>query len=51
MSEQTPDSSENLSGAEPSMEDILASIRKIISDDEPVAMESPEDSIMMSWQA
>lgn len=45
MSEQTPDSSENLSGAEPSMEDILASIRKIISDDEPVAMESPEDSI------
>ena len=25
------------------MEDILASIRKIISDDEPVAMESPED--------
>ena len=46
MSEQTPDSSENLSGAEPSMEDILASIRKIISDDEPVAMESPEDSII-----
>ena len=45
MSEQTPDSSENLSGAEPSMEDILASIRKIISDDEPVAMESPEDSV------
>jgi len=45
MSEQTPNSSENLSGAEPSMEDILASIRKIISDDEPVAMESPEDSV------
>lgn len=45
MSEQTPNSSEELSGAEPSMEDILASIRKIISDDEPVAMESPEDSI------
>ena len=43
MSEQTPNSSEDLSGAEPSMEDILASIRKIISDDEPVAMESPED--------
>jgi len=43
MSEQTPNSSEDLSGAEPSMEDILASIRKIISEDEPVAMESPED--------
>ena len=43
MSEQTPNSSEGLNGAEPSMEDILASIRKIISDDEPVAMESPED--------
>jgi len=28
------------------MEDILASIRKIISDDEPVAMESPEDSVV-----
>jgi len=36
-------SSEDLNGVEPSMEDILASIRKIISDDEPVAMESPED--------
>lgn len=45
MSEQTPNSSEDLSGAEPSMEDILASIRKIISDDEPVAMESPEDVV------
>lgn len=44
MSEQTPNSSEDLSGAEPSMEDILASIRKIISEDEPVAMESPEDA-------
>ncbi len=43
MSEQTPNSSEDLSGTEPSMEDILASIRKIISEDEPVAMESPED--------
>lgn len=43
MSEQTPNSSEDLSGAEPSMEDILASIRKIISEDEPVALESPED--------
>ena len=43
MSEQTPTSTENLNGAEPSMEDILASIRKIISEDEPVAMESPED--------
>ncbi len=43
MSEQTPTSTEELSGAEPSMEDILASIRKIISEDEPVAMESPED--------
>lgn len=44
MSEQTPNSSEDLNGVEPSMEDILASIRKIISDDEPVAMESPEDA-------
>ena len=43
MSEQTPTSTEDLNGAEPSMEDILASIRKIISEDEPVAMESPED--------
>lgn len=50
MSEQTPDSSENLSGAEPSMEDILASIRKIISDDEPVAMESPEDSVAATME-
>ena len=43
MSDQTPNSSDNLNGSDPSMEDILASIRKIISDDEPVAMESPED--------
>lgn len=43
MSEQTPNSSKDLNGVEPSMEDILASIRKIISDDEPVAMDSPED--------
>ena len=43
MSDQTTNSSEDLNGVEPSMEDILASIRKIISDDEPVAMESPED--------
>jgi len=28
------------------MEDILASIRKIISEDEPVALESPEDSVL-----
>jgi len=35
MSEQTPDSSNGLiGGEEPSMEDILASIRKIIADDE-----------------
>jgi len=35
MSEQTPDTSNGLTdGAEPSMEDILASIRKIIADDE-----------------
>ena len=35
MSEQTPDSTNGLAdGAEPSMEDILASIRKIIADDE-----------------
>jgi len=33
----------SLAGEEPTMEDILASIRKIISEDEPVAMESPED--------
>ena len=44
MSEQTPNTPEGLGGGEPSMEDILASIRKIISDDEPVAMESPEDT-------
>ncbi len=38
MSEQTTDTSNNISdGAEPSMEDILASIRKIIADDEGVA--------------
>lgn len=44
MSDQTPNSSETLeAGAEPSMEDILASIRKIISEDEPVALASPED--------
>jgi len=43
MSEQTPTTSEDLRGPEPSMEDILASIRKIISEDEPVALESPED--------
>jgi len=35
MSEQTPDTSNGLAdGTEPSMEDILASIRKIIADDE-----------------
>ena len=43
MSDQTPTSTDDLRGAEPSMEDILASIRKIISEDEPVALESPED--------
>lgn len=48
MSEQTPNSPENMQDSsmgegEPSMEDILASIRKIISEDEPVALESPED--------
>ena len=46
MSDQTPDS---VSEHEPSMEDILASIRKIIADDTPVAQagspgESPVDS-------
>jgi len=51
MSEQTPSSPDNLqddgvSSGEPSMEDILASIRKIISEDEPVAMESPEDVVV-----
>ena len=49
MSDQTPNSSEDLNGSEPSMEDILASIRKIISDDEPVALESPEDVPAMSF--
>jgi cell pole-organizing protein PopZ len=44
MSDQTPNSTEDLNGAEPSMEDILASIRKIISEDEPVALSSPEDA-------
>jgi len=44
MSDQTPNSTEDLNGAEPSMEDILASIRKIISEDEPVALDSPEDA-------
>jgi len=44
MSDQTPNSTEDLNGSEPSMEDILASIRKIISEDEPVALESPEDT-------
>lgn len=35
MSEQTPDTNNNLSdGQDPSMEDILASIRKIIADDD-----------------
>ena len=48
MSDQTPNSSEDLNGSEPSMEDILASIRKIISDDEPVALESPEDVSSLS---
>ena len=43
MSDETPNASDNLNGSDPSMEDILASIRKIISDDEPVALESPED--------
>ena len=43
MSDETTNASDNLNGSDPSMEDILASIRKIISDDEPVALESPED--------
>jgi cell pole-organizing protein PopZ len=43
MSEQTPTTSDDINGSDPSMEDILASIRKIISEDEPVAMESPEE--------
>ena len=44
MSDKTPNSTEELNGSEPSMDDILASIRKIISEDEPVALESPEDA-------
>ena len=45
QSDNTPNDlgSASLAGEEPTMEDILASIRKIISEDEPVAMESPED--------
>ena len=43
MSDETTNASDNLNGSDPSMEDILASIRKIISDNEPVALESPED--------
>ena len=51
MSEQTPNSNGGMTdGGEPSMEDILASIRKIISDDEVVAMESPEDSASLDVQ-
>lgn len=51
MSEQTPDSTANArdddgfaaAEAEPSMEDILASIRKIISDDaDPLPLDGPE---------
>jgi cell pole-organizing protein PopZ len=46
MSEQTPNSPDRVdTGAEPSMEDILASIRKIIAEDEPVPLESPEDTV------
>ena len=44
MSDKTPNSTDDLNGSEPSMEDILASIRKIISEDEPVALGSPEDA-------
>ena len=46
MSEHTPDTTNGLAdGAEPSMEDILASIRKIIADDEGAdpALELPKD--------
>jgi len=48
QSDNTPNDlgSASLAGEEPTMEDILASIRKIISEDEPVAMESPEDFTM-----
>lgn len=46
MSDQTPDS---VSEHEPSMEDILASIRKIIADDTPVAQAgSPGESLVDS---
>ena len=57
MSEQTPGSAANPSDddallgadAEPSMEDILASIRKIISDDaDPVPLDGPEGTIQES---
>jgi cell pole-organizing protein PopZ len=53
MSEQTPESTANITDedgyavaeSEPSMEDILASIRKIISDDaDPVPLDGPGDA-------
>jgi len=45
MSEQTPDTSNGMTdGQEPSMEDILASIRKIIADDDAMAQENTLDS-------
>ena len=43
MSEQTPEIQNEAGGEEPTMEDILASIRKIIADDDvTTALESPE---------
>ncbi|WP_418152006.1 hypothetical protein AB8615_07090 [Litorimonas sp. RW-G-Af-16] len=46
MSEQTPGTQNEMAdAAEPSMEDILASIRKIIADDDTTALASPEDIV------
>lgn len=47
MSEQTPDTESGLSdGQDPSMEDILASIRKIIAEDDVKAPPIPETAII-----
>jgi len=48
MSEQTPDSSNSAKNAEPSMEDILASIRKIIADDDKSTASNDSDSQIQS---
>jgi len=48
MSEQTPDSSNSAKNTEPSMEDILASIRKIIADDDKSTASNDSDSQIQS---